>query len=164
MNRIIGFCGYAQVGKDKAAEALEAHRRLAFADELKRRAAWALGIAIEELERRKVELRPFLVSLGATARSINPYEWIRHVMYQVDRSILYPHNNLKVTDVRYLNEVEELYKRDATIFYVTRPGYGPANAEEERTIAEILAKYSLPVIHNNGTEEELWKRVKDLTR
>jgi hypothetical protein len=64
-----------------------------------------------------------------------------------------------VTDVRYKNEVAAILARGGKVVRLHRPGLGPANREEERSIAEIEATWALPVVANYGTPADLGQRV-----
>ena len=152
---VIGFCGFAFSGKDTAAEPLieRGFQRIAFADPLKARAARALGISVDEVNARKRELRPFLVELGRAGRLLDPDMWVDLAFY--DRLI----TNVVVTDVRYLNEVRTVLDMDGVVVFINRPGANAANDEERESIAEILRHCYLPVIHNDGTIEQLHRRV-----
>ncbi len=153
---IIGFCGYAQSGKDTAALPLiqRGFLRIAFADALKRRAAKALGITEDYLEHRKHELRPLLVELGRAGRLVDREMWIEAAFDDVVAP------DIVITDVRYPNEVAEILSRDGRVFFVDRPGKGPANEEEAASINDVMHRYQLPVIHNDGTVERLHREVE----
>lgn len=132
--RIIGFAGPAKVGKDSVAAHFVrlGYQRLAFADELKRRAAIALSTDVETINARKDELRPALVAIGAGARAIDPLVWVRAVEKQICKPGLFV-----VCDVRYANEKLMLERHGGAVVYVERDGVDFANDEERRTLPEV---------------------------
>lgn len=132
--RIIAFAGAAKSGKDSVGQhfARLGYQRLAFADELKRRAAVALGTDVETINARKDELRPALVAIGAGARAIDPLIWVRAVERQICRPGLFV-----VCDLRYENERRMIARHGGAVVYVERNGVDFANDEERRTLPEV---------------------------
>ena len=133
--RIIAFAGPAGAGKDAVAAQFPSHKRIAFADELKRRAAIALGTTVDELNRRKGEFRDALVAIGAGARRIDPFVWVKPVEAAIAR---YP-RCWAVTDVRYENEARMIQRHGGCVVYVNRPGITFANSEEAATLPLVQA-------------------------
>lgn len=164
--RIIGLCGYAQVGKDTAATHLAEHygyTRWAFADYLKADLAdlvykhLALNIWTVQGE-TKEKLRPLLVAWGAVARAFEPGFWVRRLFAELPVT-----GKFVISDVRYLNEARAIQAAGGIVIYIARPGYGPANEEEARSIEEIWNAPGPPpfwgAVKNNGTREELGRAV-----
>jgi hypothetical protein len=180
---IVGFAGYAQVGKDTAASTIAAeYNRLSFAAELRAFVyelnplltygkgteeechltyQQALDAQSYEWAKAHTDLRDFMVKLGAGIRALAPDAWIRPVSLR----ILGREDGLSVitvSDVRYANEARHLMRQHgARIFYIERPGYGPANEEEERSIREMIYQIPVTTIVNDGTKEDLGKKVRD---
>jgi hypothetical protein len=178
--KLIGFCGFARSGKDTAAEALTVKHnrmwhRVAFADALKYDAARALqssqgcagtpsdkiiGDSFFTVEENKVRFRPFLVEYGRAMRQLDPDYWIKRLLGSIDEVAqdLAGMCNARfvITDVRYANEVDAIHKAGGIVIYITRPGIGPANEEELRSIAEITPDFS---IVNVGSIEALHEAV-----
>ena len=159
---LIGFCGYSKAGKDEAIKGLSGFERIGFADPLKAELAASLSISIEELELRKEEFREAMVELGARRRAESPGYWIRAVTPKVEQLIA-EGKSVGITDVRYADEARWAKSLGGHIVYIDRPGVGPANAEEKRSIQEILDdKLFGSVLHNDSTVEQLHARAARL--
>lgn len=155
--RIVGLCGYARSGKDTAAKALTESgewRRAAFADALKAdvlhamigsakaggipRAQWPRWSWFEDAA-AKERLRPLLVEYGRAMRGVSPDYWIR----RLERDYMRGGQAVAVTDVRYANEAEWIRSLGGLVIEIARPGTGPANAEEERSMQCFEADYTV---------------------
>lgn len=140
---LIGLSGYAQVGKDSAAELLSYwdFERRAFADILRE----AL-VALNPTVRYKGD--PFPVASlfkwhgyeGARAGAPEIRELLQRLGTEVGRNMLgenvwvdaalatcEPDRDYVFTDVRFTNEAEALRSLGGIIIRIERPGYGPAN-------------------------------------
>ena len=171
MGYLIGLCGYAQVGKDTAARFMPGWRREAFGDELRADLApvlqqidrvafangWADGLHLRELK------RPVLVAYAEAMRAIEPTYWVGRLWGQLaERS----YGNVVITDVRNVHEVERILDPgfgfiSLGIIFIDRPGYGPANEVEAKSIQEIMARWPdrFPRVVNDGTPEELGAKI-----
>ena len=160
---VVAVAGYARTGKDTIADAifnLSENRNpeycvliTKFADALKQSVQEALeevGLEVDaftENTEEKARIRPLLVAYGEYARSRNPNVWVDQVIENlVDWTNEAP-TGLSLTlipDMRYANEYDKLEaecKRHGWKFvpiYISRMGFGPANAEEARSINEML--------------------------
>jgi hypothetical protein len=160
---VVAIAGYARTGKDTIADAifnLSENRNpeycvliTKFADALKQSVQEALeevGLEVDaftENTEEKAKIRPLLVAYGEYARSRNPNVWVNQVIENlVDWTNEAP-TGLSLTlipDMRYANEYDKLEaecKRHGWKFvpiYISRMGFGPANAEEARSINEML--------------------------
>ena len=160
---VVAIAGYARTGKDTIADAifnLSENRNpeycvliTKFADALKQSVQEALeevGLEVDaftENTEEKARIRPLLVAYGEYARSRNPNVWVDQVIENlVDWTNEAP-TGLSLTlipDMRYANEYDKLEaecKRRGWKFvpiYISRMGFGPANAEEARSINEML--------------------------
>ena len=160
---VVAVAGYARTGKDTIADAifnLSENRNpeycvliTKFADALKQSVQEALeevGLEVDaftENTEEKAKIRPLLVAYGEYARSRNPNVWVDQVIENlVDWTNEAP-TGLSLTlipDMRYANEYDKLEaecKRHGWKFvpiYISRMGFGPANAEEARSINEML--------------------------
>ena len=160
---VVAVAGYARTGKDTIADAifnLSENRNpeycvliTKFADALKQSVQEALeevGLEVDaftENTEEKSKIRPLLVAYGEYARSRNPNVWVDQVIENlVDWTNEAP-TGLSLTlipDMRYANEYDKLEaecKRHGWKFvpiYISRMGFGPANAEEARSINEML--------------------------
>lgn len=155
---LIGLCGYAQSGKDTAAANMPNWHRFAFADALKADLLTLLadvGCNLSDAD-HKAKARPLLVAWGATARAFCPAYWIERLFRAVDFA---QRDRVVISDVRYPNEVLEILARGGQVVRIERPGIGPANSEEARSIGEIERMFCLPRITNDCDPAELGRRV-----
>jgi hypothetical protein len=160
---IVGLWGPVGVGKDSVADAL-GWPKASFASTLKSDLApifERLGIDITNRE-QKEKVRGLMVSLGSTARSIEPTHWIRRVTIPAGSRVVF-------CDVRYWNEILAVVLRGGVVYELTRPGFEAANDEERRSFAEIRAKcaelgVTIPTIQNTTPREAADAIVDDLER
>lgn len=147
---LIGLAGPALVGKDTVGKRLRGPR-FAFADELKKAAAHALGITTQELEARKKELRFFLEAFGAAARLLDGDFWIKKVRDQwISQSLEWA----KITDVRHKNEAEWIHRAGGRVFFLHRDGIKPASEHEAQNLNALIDMEYVTHIRNDGTPEE----------
>ena len=165
---IIGLAGYAQVGKDTAAQALikQGFTRFAFADILKREVndmlrAVEIRDDVHDEEQKKF-WRDLLVFWGAKRRSISKDYWITQLEQDIQLQELVEHD-IVITDVRYMNEVEWVQEQGGKVIWIHRPGYCPVNGEENMSFNVIRRRArDITHINNNGTIEELHNNIKSL--
>lgn len=162
---LIGFTGFARVGKDTAAEALikEGFEQCAFADVLKEQCSQMLatiGLYPDFRDpQQKEEWRDFLVFWGRRMRQLDENYWIDKLVEDIGG---FRKRDIVITDVRYLNEVDFILQKGGSVYWIYRPGYGPANEEEEISFKKISLHYShkdLNMFSNAGTIEELHEKV-----
>jgi len=139
--RLVGLCGYALCGKDSIYQAMGAPwQRAAFADALK-----ADIDPLYPTDTPKHLKRPVYVEHGRAMRAIDPDYWVKRIVI--------PDGDCVVTDVRYVNEVDHIYRLGGIVIRVIRPGVQPANREELKTILDIdrrFFKLPLPRIYNDS--------------
>ena len=164
---LIALFGPPGAGKDTVTRHLvEKHGfvRIAFADKVRELAYEMLSPSVrreidesgwEVCERRDVFFREHLERVGDGARKVlGPNVWIDAVQRDVI-GLLSEGKNVVITDLRkenemrFVHQVEDLYKEDATIWHVSRVGYF------KRPFDEWQEKWAEFVIHNDGTIEEL---------
>ncbi len=154
---LIGLAGYARAGKDTAFHELGryGYKRLAFADYLKTiallidplvqikcEAASLPGIndrdlccdirrvselvelgADEDWLKENTDYRVFLQGLGNSVREVlGKTTWIDAALAQRAPELSYA-----VTDVRYRNEIDAIHEAGGEVWWIDRPGTGPAN-------------------------------------
>jgi hypothetical protein len=179
--KIVGLVGYAKSGKDTAAAHMPGFKRFAFADELKRMATNMLvkeaGIGAYWGDAKfKADWRDFLVGLGRGMRSVAPDYWINALTdteewtsylswagaeYE-DEPDMPGDEGVVITDCRYLNEAKWIMEDGGKIVLVVRPLCEPANPEERDSIQQIRDELSPPWVLNDGTPEELGRKILDL--
>jgi hypothetical protein len=160
---VVAIAGYARTGKDTIADAifnLSENRNpeycvliTKFADALKQSVQEALeevGLEVDaftENTEEKAKIRPLLVAYGEYARSRNPNVWVDQVIENLIDWTKEAPTGLSLTlipDMRYANEYDKLEaecKKHGWKFvpiYISRMGFGSANAEEARSINEML--------------------------
>lgn len=160
----VGLCGFAQVGKDTAAEHMVEYERFAFADALKVEASKMMDAIETDPDWTdpvfKARWRPLLVALGAGRRSTDPDYWIKRLIYTLAARGVAKRDNVVIPDVRYANEVQWILGQGGTVIRIIRPGYWPANEEESRSFLEIDAMYpKMPTVVNDGTPADLVQKV-----
>jgi len=157
--KLCGLIGFAGSGKTSIAKAMTGWTRLAFADVLKRKAASALGIGVDELEARKGEFRPLLVELGKAGRLIDPMRWVIPVMDRIDNTL----SDTVIDDCRYLNEIEAIRERGGECFFIQRSSVlFAANQEERDSIGAIIESrlwQSIQIIDNETTPADAAAKV-----
>jgi len=170
--KLCGLCGFARSGKDTAALNMPGWTRMAFADALKndlKPLLDSLGVDLTD-PAQKEKARPLLVAYGATARAFLPGYWVDRLFGEMafQKIVARAHENedpsFVVTDVRYPNEVNRILADGGKVVYLLRPGVQAANDEETRSIGEILERYRIPVVLNDGTPEELGAKVLALVK
>ena len=171
-NMIVGLGHQARVGKDTAANFLvERHgfKRLAFADTLKqvlydinpivssppRRLVRVQDIVEErgwEDAKNMFEVRRLLQDLGMAARDhIGVNSWVNAVLRQVDI-----YGDYVITDVRFPNEFDALWNKQAHLIRITRPDsqrHGNAGTHQSEIALDDADWHS--TIENNGSLLEL---------
>lgn len=178
MHKIIAFAGFARTGKDSAAKAIsETHFRFAYADQLKKdlegfvnyHYSWDVNNLSDE---QKKIIRPYLVAHGAGMRAKDKDHWIK----QLDGNVSWENLNIRgfdgehycISDCRYLNEcIDIIENKKGLVIYITRPKFGPANEEEDRSFNEIFnSKYAqdgtIIQVKNDGTLKEFQDKIRKI--
>lgn len=115
--------------------------------------------ALVGYERAKDEYEEFrrtLIRTGTEAgrELIGDDVWVDALMASLD-----PESNYTMTDVRFPNEADAIRANNGMVWWVSRPGVGPAN---DHASENSLADYDFDlVICNDGTLEELESQVVD---
>jgi len=167
---IVGFSGFAQTGKDTAAEQFiqNGFVRIAFADALKREVEKMLhtaGVRVDLInnEQDKKDWRDFLVYWGAKRREQSESYWVKRLIFSAaSRRLHLDMDNIVIPDVRYKNEVEWIEGHKGLVIRLHRPEHGPKNDEEEKSFQQIDKHCTLPQVNNDGTIEQLKEAVWDL--
>lgn len=182
MSQTLGLTGYAGSGKDTAAQCLLdiGWERRAFADPLR---AGLLGVnpIIPEGEHGSIRLSQLIngdeyhVGIGWD-RAKREYPEVRRLqqtygteggrhVHGIDcwlraaRATLLPGYDYVFTDVRFSNEVDFLHQMGGVVLRIDRPGVEAVNAHVSDDISGLHVDF---VIINDGTIEELHKRILDL--
>jgi hypothetical protein len=144
--KIIGFTGYAQSGKDTIAQQFvknDGYERIGFADSLKK-ILYALNPQIElfnddfighwhikniidikgwDEAKKEPEIRQLLQRLGTEGGRVALGEdiWVKTLFNS-------PHGaRIVIPDVRFENEANEIRRRGGTVVQIVRTGVGPVN-------------------------------------
>lgn len=118
---IIGLTGQRRSGKSTAAELLVEisanFTRLAFADALKKQIADQYHMDVRDLysDSTKEKYRQLMQDFGTQARSINPCVFVEPIFKYIDAE---PERNYIIEDVRYVEELKELLKRQGILIKV----------------------------------------------
>jgi hypothetical protein len=100
------------------------------------------------------EVRELLQRLGTeVGRDIDPFLWTNLVARSAAM-----HERVVTTGIRYIEEMSPI----DVLIEVRRPGVGPVNSHSsDAGMAQVLAKADY-VIHNDGTLDELYVKVRKL--
>lgn len=180
--KIIGFCGYATVGKDYSADLLLKYLSARYIVGVKKSFASSLKTDCkslydifekyysahrnDDLATKKELFRPIWVLWSRVLKdaSKNDKIWVERLRPELNNLII---NNLipLVTDVRYIYEVEEIVKMGGCVIRINSDKIKPANAEEEYSFGEIdmnfkrsdpkESKYCSIIRKENEPEEQL---------
>ena len=171
---IVGLHGYAQSGKDALAKVLIEEfgfRRVAFADTL-REAVYRLNpivehsdetgpVRVQEIvnragwEEAKVlypEVRRLLQVIGTEVgrELIHEDIWVSIAMSKIKNN-----EDIVITDVRYLNEVQAIQDAYGILVKINRPGVGPVNDHvSDAGLPDDMFNF---ILNNNGSIEE-WQQ------
>jgi dephospho-CoA kinase len=156
---LIGLAGFAQSGKDSVGLVLieRGYRRYAFADRLKLVARIRHGWDGAKDEAGRVLLQ----RLGEYYRNeVSPSYWIDQLEAAMEADEVNPmRDDVVITDVRYMNEIEWIRECGGRLWQVTRPGVEAANdhvSEHEWRAATFDA-----TVENDGTVEDLARLVTE---
>lgn len=155
---IVGLVGYSRAGKNALAERMSEYEQAAFANALKMEVTRMLKTVDMEVDvwgADKEYWRDLLVFWGRKRREKDRDYWIKQLFLRIapaaDKRII-------ITDVRYSNEVDWILKQGGWVLGLDRPGFGPANAEEEYSIKHMRIMHpDMPWLRNDGTLDDLEK-------
>ena len=86
--------------------------------------------------------------------------WIKHLE---DKNSNPVSSKTIISDVRYPNEVQWIWKQGGIVVLVQRPDVGPANEEEGQSIKTIiLERYYNYILLNDGNLEDLKEKIMKL--
>ena len=168
---MVGVAGYARSGKDTFAHALvegAGFTRRALADAIKEDVARFLGIAVEEVERRKDDLRHLLKWYGTEwrRRECGGDYWIDRLerwLRKDSQCNVYSIARIVVPDVRFPNEAEWVRNQGGIVVRVVKRGQvSPSDHESERPLPDELVDVTVEVAP--GDVEGLQARARMLAR
>lgn len=189
-NLVIGFTGFAESGKDTAADYLaETHgfTRDAFANDLRGAALtldpWVIEHRSERHPGWPVRLSELIADLGWNrAKEENPEVrrilqvigseigwqlhgkrcWVNRVADRYD--LLAPGERLAISDVRFPHEEDWLREIDGILVRVDRPGHVNATGDNAGHVSEAWIKKLTPdvVLVNDGTIADLHAKLDQL--
>jgi hypothetical protein len=173
---VFGCSGYAMVGKDSAADALENEgwTRRGFASALRdilyatnplveghwpaRRVAEIVDFCDWTESKKFPEIRELLQRLGTDAgRMVLGDEfWVR-TLFERNTS-----DRIVIPDVRFPNEKRAIEDRGGIVIRIERDGYGPVNGHvSETALDDDEFKY---VLQNDGSIPDLGEKVLEIVR
>lgn len=174
---IVGLSGYAQTGKDTAAEVFVRYgfQRYSFADPMREMAlaidpivgsdidapvrySQALrDLGYEEAKREYPEVRAFLQRLGTDGgrKILGEDIWVDTAMRKMAEG-----GDYVIPDVRFRNEAEAIRNAGGMVFRINRPGYGPVNDHPSETDLDDYQHFTAH-IWNDDTVESLQRRAWD---
>lgn len=184
---IIGFCGFARTGKNTAANVLTRLlldtydigriRQIGFADILKldleylvdKCKDYGCDIGTPDF---KEKFRPMYVEWSRVYKKItgNDEIWC-DLAFEKIKGWQYP--LVMITDVRYDYEIRRIKENNGVVIYIDRPGFDPANNEEEMSFDQIYEKYQASfdgdsddvlIVKNDGTKLELGVRCFEILK
>lgn len=171
----IGLIGKAGCGKDTVANYLQSQHfitRVAFADELKRKAMIDFGLTYEQVhgdEKEKLiskymkSPRQILQIMGTEwYRTIYQDYWVEALDKILKAGAVRTRNGIVISDVRFPNEVEFVKDNMGIIIRIIRPSQTyitTNNHVSETAIDDFKADY---VLMNDGSISELYKKIDDI--
>lgn len=176
--KLIGFCGYARVGKDTAAQEFaklfpeREFEIIGYADDLKKdmegcvSACAKLGVDVNS-DKFKERFRPMWVLWSRVLKDIMESDliWVERLrpsLVTLTQFGIIP----AIKDVRYFYEVDEILNSGGVVIFIERKGYGPKNSEEDMSFSQIKDRYAYLMkshtIHNDGSKTDLGQKVLKL--
>lgn len=176
--RILGVTGYKRAGKDSVCQALRGfgYKPIAFAAPMKEMIVHLLRYqgCSEDIIARMLDgdlkeapsdflggrsMRYALQTIGTEwGRDLMGEGFWRDIAFTLIR--MQPERRFIISDVRFVNEANLIHGLGGKIIRVTRPGTGAGDLHQsEVEIADVPEDFT---IANNGTREELPRRVVDL--
>jgi len=176
--KIIGFCGFARTGKNTAAEHLgmmisdvfnyDMIRYVGFADILKNDLKSLVDKCVDSgcdtiTADFKEKFRPMYVEWSKVYKKItgNDEIWCDLLFKKIENC---KHSLTMITDVRYDYEIRRIKANNGVVIYIDRPGFDPANDEEEQSFNRIYEQYEstfdgndsdLIIVKNDSTKLDL---------
>lgn len=184
---LLAFSGKMYTGKDTSADIwvkryleyaqrmnamnfpVRGYQRLAFADGIKQVCKSVFDLTDEDVntpegKKKKLEVygktvRELLQGIGEGLRQyISQDIWVIRTITQIDKLLNTTDCNILVTDIRYVNELFALKVRGFTTVKLIRD---TGITDDHPSEKEIKNEYFDYVIENNGTREELEKKLTD---
>jgi hypothetical protein len=169
--KLIGFTGRAGAGKDTAAEVLIIkHRAHHFSMAARLKAMLQVGLDLHPFDYKTPEQKAALIPwLGRSYRDLaqtlgtewgraqHPQLWVLLAERDIAQRLKTQH--VVITDIRFENEAEMVYRLSGTLVHVKRAGEVHLNAEQQAHASErglpvgpydrvIQNNYGVDVLHN----------------
>lgn len=173
---VVGLGVTAQVGKDTAAEYIEANypgaKRVAFADKLKKIAMDLFGLSWEQCygpveikeavdPRYGLTPREILQGIGEKMREIYEDIWVDTVFYTTLPELQgQGYDKFVISDVRYPNEADTIHDRGGVVVKIEREE-GGVSVGADHSSETAMKDYKLyhKIMENNGTLDEFFADV-----
>lgn len=178
MTEILGLGVTAQVGKDTAADYIEANypgaKRVAFADKVKQVAMMLFGLSWEQCygevdikeavdPRWSITPREIMQGIGEKMREIYPDIWVDTVFYTTIPELQEQgFDKFVVSDVRYPNEADKIQEHVGEVVKVQRKVGGVsvgANHSSETAMLDYDEDKYFAIVNNDGTLEDFFASI-----
>lgn len=144
LNPIVGFDVPVR-GMDVAIHPYENVRAIRYLDAKKTWGYEAMKTMFDAEPRRLLQV----MGTEVGREFIGPDTWLRPLMAQIDAAP----GKYSITDVRFPNEADAIKERGGRVYWISRPGIGPAN---DHPSEHALDDYDFDaVIDNSGTLDDL---------
>lgn len=173
----IGLIGKAGSGKDTVANYLQSEygiTRVAFADELKKKAMTDFGLTYEQVHGEDKEkhipkymqsARKILQTMGTEwYRTIHQNYWVDALYNVLKSGAVRTRNGISISDVRFPNEVNFVKEQDGIIIRIVRPGQehiATSNHVSETAVDNIKEDY---ILMNDSCIADLYSQIDSLVR
>lgn len=180
--KLIGFLAKKRCGKDTVSDYLVkkySFQKLSLADPLKDATAILFGFSHEQLygdlkddvdPNWKVSPRIVLQWLGTDIfrRDVNSIIpgiqgdfWVESMKVKYNNLIKDdPNARFAIADVRFPNEVKAIHELGGIVVKIDRPGYDNTDQHVSEKNIDLITDYDV-LIENDGTLEELYKKIDD---
>lgn len=163
--KLIAISGKKQSGKSTIARIISLYKPnvkfLNFADPLKNEVALKTGRSVEYIEEHKEQFRTLLQGWGDYKKNVYGEDvWIKKWMEGYSYiSTQHPASVVVCSDIRFLDEIKAIEQLGGEIWRVQR--FGESIDSHRSEVALDGFPFEINIL-NEGTKEELAKRVKEL--
>jgi hypothetical protein len=105
--------------------------------------------------------RNLFITIGQTFRRFDPDVWVKAVSRKINYVAVAwgrQPENIIISGIRFLNEMEGIVEQDGLMIWVDRDG------SEGRQVGDVTEQMCDVVVHNSGTLDELREKIKDIIK